>query len=135
MSSYLLFLETVINTIVSLLAAAIALFDPALHAVPQVERISLTRASYVRAVESGLSRTLQDVGALTARLRTGDPAQRVAAACELQPLGSEAAPAMATLVERLSDDGRAAGTVIAAFKDSEAAVRGVAAWALGAIGK
>lgn len=44
MSSYLLLLETVINTIVSLLAAAIALFDPALHAVPQVERISLTRA-------------------------------------------------------------------------------------------
>jgi HEAT repeat protein len=44
-----------------------------------------------------------DVGDLVTRLRSGDPRERVAAACQLQQLGSEARTAIAALVERLAD--------------------------------
>jgi HEAT repeat protein len=45
----------------------------------------------------------EDVNALVAQLRAADPAQRVAAACELQRLGSAANAAIPALVERLAD--------------------------------
>ena len=51
-------------------------------------------ASYQRAT---------DVGDLVTRLRSGDPRERVAAACELQQLGSAARTAIPALVDRLAD--------------------------------
>ena len=44
-----------------------------------------------------------DVGDLVTKLRSGDPRERVAAACQLQQLGSEARSAIPALVERLAD--------------------------------
>jgi HEAT repeat protein len=51
-------------------------------------------ASYQRAA---------DVGDLVTKLRSGDPRERVAAACQLQQLGSAARSAIPALVERLAD--------------------------------
>jgi HEAT repeat protein len=99
MPPYLLFLETAINTLLTLLAAAIALFDPSLHQLPSYQRISLRPASYIRTVFTGA----QDVTGLIAKLRAADPGARASAACELEKLGSGARSAIPALVERLAD--------------------------------
>jgi HEAT repeat protein len=99
MAPYLLFLETAINTIVGLIAAAIALFDPGLHRMPAIRPVAFRPAAYVRTV----SFAPQGVNDLIARLKAPEPAARAMAACSLQKLGSEARPAIPALVERLAD--------------------------------
>jgi HEAT repeats/HEAT repeat len=99
MRPYLLFLETAINTLVSLFAAAIALFDPSLHQVPGYQRVALRPASYIRTSFAGT----EDVTGLIAKLRGADPGARASAACELEKLGSGARTAIPALVERLAD--------------------------------
>jgi HEAT repeat protein len=99
MPPYLLFLETAINTLLTLLAAAIALFDPSLHQLPSYQRISVRPASYIRTVFT----EAQDVTGLITKLRAADPGARASAACELEKLGSGARSAIPALVERLAD--------------------------------
>ncbi|MGH9330590.1 MAG: HEAT repeat domain-containing protein [Vicinamibacterales bacterium] len=99
MPPYLLFLETAINTLLSLVAAAIALFDPSLHQLPAYQRVSLRPAAYIRTSFAGP----QDVTGLIAKLRAADPAARASAACELEKLGTGARTAIPALVERLAD--------------------------------
>jgi HEAT repeat protein len=99
MPPYLLFLETAVNTLLSLVAAAIALFDPSLNQLPSYQRTALRPASYIRTAFAGV----QDVTDLIAKLRAADPGARAAAACELEKLGSGARPALPALLERLPD--------------------------------
>jgi HEAT repeat protein len=99
MPPYLLFLETAINTLLSLVAAAIALFDPSLHQMSGPQRVALRTASYIRTSFVGT----QDVTGLIAKLRAADPNARASAACELEKLGTGARSAIPALVERLSD--------------------------------
>jgi HEAT repeat protein len=99
MPPYLLFLETAINTLLSLVAAAIALFDPSLHQMQGFQRTALKTVSYVRTSYVGT----QDVTGLIAKLRAADPNARASAACALEKLGTGAKNAIPALVERLSD--------------------------------
>jgi HEAT repeat protein len=99
MPPYLLFLETALNTLLSLVAAAIALFDPSLHQMPGFQRTGLKTVSYIRTSFTGT----QDVTGLIAKLRAADPNARASAACELEKLGTGARTAIPALVERLSD--------------------------------
>jgi HEAT repeat protein len=99
MPPYLLFLETALNTLLSLVAAAIALFDPSLHQMPGFQRTGLKTVSYIRTSITGT----QDVTGLIAQLRAADPNTRASAACALEKLGTGARTAIPALVERLSD--------------------------------
>jgi HEAT repeat protein len=99
MASYLLFLETVVNTLLGLLAAAISLFDPGTHRMPALEKVALRPVAYVRTAFVWR----QSVNDLITGLRASEPNARAAAACSLQKLGSDARQAIPALVERLAD--------------------------------
>lgn len=91
------FLKTTVDVLVSLIGAAMTLvatlMDPGAES-PTVTSVSLAALTL---------NAEQDVPDLIARLRDRDPSARAMAACELQHLGSTARPAIAALVERLSD--------------------------------
>ena len=79
---------------IAMTLAASLLYQPSGYENSAVEGSEVVLASYQRAA---------DVGDLVTKLRSGDPRERVAAACQLQQLGSEARSAIPALVEQLAD--------------------------------
>ena len=91
--------NTVLDALLSILTAAMTLFNTSLSQPPRHFFDVPDRALYA----SVSFRDAQDTTTVIARLRAADPASRAAAACELQRLGSGAQSAIAALIARLDD--------------------------------
>jgi HEAT repeat protein len=132
MELYVLFIKTVFTTAVTLLSAAAMLFGSVEQPEPRPPGSRWRQASFERqhqavsrrdAVLDALVAVLearepgrrglaaratddagaQDANALAAGLRNAEPLARAAAACQLERLGSRAAPAIAALITVLAD--------------------------------
>jgi hypothetical protein len=85
------FFESIIDALVALVGAAMTLVAALVHPAPgQPQVVSSTPA-------------ISRISYLATRLRNADPRTRTIAACELQRMGAASQPAIAALVERLSD--------------------------------
>jgi HEAT repeat protein len=93
------YLEATVDMLWSIVGVAMTIvaslfYQPSGYENAATDGPEVVLASYQRAA---------DVGDLVTKLRSGDPRERVAAACQLQQLGSEARSAIPALVERLAD--------------------------------
>jgi HEAT repeat protein len=93
-------LESTVDTLVSLIAAAMTLVAALVDPPSAPPGAATTPAYALISFEAGQD---VDMDGLIAQLRAGDPGRRAMAACELEELGSGARRAIAALVERLSD--------------------------------
>ncbi|HSL22076.1 MAG TPA: HEAT repeat domain-containing protein [Vicinamibacterales bacterium] len=116
MDVYWMFLKTIVNTMVSLIVAAFALFTSARP--PEVDRPRLpafVRASFGAgggpAITRGGQWSADAANRLAAELQANDPARRARAACEIGRAGAAANSMIPRLVDTLADDATVAGDV------------------------
>ena len=93
------YLEATVDMLWSIVGVAMTIvaslfYQPSGYENAATDGTEVVLASYQRAA---------DIGDLVTKLSSGDPRERVAAACQLQQLGSEARSAIPALVERLAD--------------------------------
>lgn len=93
------YFEAAIDMLWSIVSVAMTLAASLLYQPSGYENAALDGPAVVRA---SFQRT-PDVADLVTSLRSGGPRERVAAACQLQQLGSDARSAIPALVERLAD--------------------------------